>query len=234
MTGGGSGEDPPGRGFPYLCDPCWKDLPWLAIPGEGPARQTLEGLDHVWAACRYEAPVTHWIRSFKYQGYDALARLLAALLHQSGAGTDFDWVVPVPLHSSRLRERGFNQSLILAHHWLRGGGWNDCEPPRLMGSMLERIRATLPQVRLSGAERAANVTDAFALRPRGGRKAGLAGRRVLLVDDVLTTGATLGACAQVLREGGAVGVSALVVSRVTPDALSNGSTQGLEGEGLER
>ena len=110
-----------------------------------------------------------------------------------------DCVVPVPLHRSRRRARGFNQAEEIAR----------CLPLP-MRDALRRVRATPSQTELPAAQRHANVRNAFALR-RGGRMDGLV---VVLVDDVSTTGATLNACARVLLDGGAREVRALTVARV--------------------
>ncbi len=114
-----------------------------------------------------------------------------------------DLVVPVPLHERRLRERGFNQSSLLAAALARGAGRPCC------ADVLVRRRPTATQTGLSAAERRRNVRDAFAVR----RRAVVAGRIVTLVDDVLTTGATARACALVLRECGVSELRLLTVAR---------------------
>jgi ComF family protein len=111
-------------------------------------------------------------------------------------------LTPVPLHPSRLRQRGFNQSLLLA----REVGRTQSIP---VVEALIRTRRTNSQVRLGAAERAGNVAGALAVLP--GQM--VTGRSFLLVDDVITTGATLGACASALLDAGASSVSALTVAR---------------------
>ncbi len=111
--------------------------------------------------------------------------------------------MPVPLHASRLRKRGFNQALLLA----RGASTEYSIP--LVYDNLIRVRPTRPQVELTGKERAANVTGAFGLR----RGADVEGKRVLLIDDVLTTGATMNECSRTLRGAGAEAVVALTLAR---------------------
>jgi ComF family protein len=115
-----------------------------------------------------------------------------------------DLVVPVPLHGRRRRQRGFNQAEELAKHL--GLEWR---------TVLRRTRATPSQTDLPAARRHANLKDAFALR----RRERVAGLTVLLVDDVSTTGATLNACAAVLRQSGAREVRALTVARVVSRRL---------------
>jgi len=108
--------------------------------------------------------------------------------------------VPVPLHPSRRRERGFNQAEDLARH---------VGLPVVRA--LRRLRRTASQAELPAAQRHGNVKDAFAVRSQGGR---LLGQVVVLVDDVSTTGATLDACARALKDGGAREVRALTAARV--------------------
>jgi ComF family protein len=121
--------------------------------------------------------------------------------------TTIDVIMPVPLHRSRLRERGFNQALLLASAVGRAHGIP------LSYDNLTRFRATRPQVELSGEERVQNVRGAFRLT----RPADVEGKRVLLVDDVFTTGATMNECAAVLKRAGARSVVALTLAR-TADA----------------
>lgn len=118
-----------------------------------------------------------------------------------------DAIVPVPLHRQRLWQRRFNQSAVIAAALSRESG-----KPALHGALLRR-RATLPQKGLSRAERLSNVRGAFATQERDGKL--LQDKRILLVDDVFTSGATLNECARVLRRAGARGVDVLTVARVT-------------------
>jgi ComF family protein len=177
--------------------------------------------------CRRTPPPFEWVRAvgayrdglraavhaLKFRGRVAVAAPLGALLAERGAAlvgltaadpAPIDAVVPVPLHPARLAERGFNQAELLAAPCARAWG-----RPLVTGALV-RTRPTRPQTELDAAERGANVAGAFAVR----RPAALAGRRVLLVDDVLTTGATARAAARALREGGAAAVGVLVLARV--------------------
>jgi predicted amidophosphoribosyltransferase len=150
----------------------------------------------------------------KYGGARRVAAPLAGLMRAEGAGlfAEVDFAVPVPLHRGRRRARGFNQAADLA----RGLGL-----PVLPA--LRRIRATPPQVSLPAARRHGNVRDAFALasacrlRLHSGRltsaRSLVAGRCLLLVDDVATTGATLEACAYVLLRAGAREVRAITAAQ---------------------
>jgi ComF family protein len=128
-----------------------------------------------------------------------LGRHLSPFLTEFGA---IDGLVPVPLHPRRLRERGFNQALLLARHAAAG-------QVAVRDDLLARIRATPHQVGLDAEQRRANVHGAFAV-PSG---RDLIGMNLVLVDDVLTTGSTLGNCAEALAHAGAASVSALTLAR---------------------
>jgi len=116
-----------------------------------------------------------------------------------------DQLVPVPLHPERLRRRGYNQSALLAERVAMLTGIPVC-------SQLRRIRPTLPQVGLGAEDRARNVEGAFVAD-----QAGLVGLRLILIDDVLTTGSTLTACAGALLAAGAASVGALTLGRGMPE-----------------
>jgi len=219
--GRAAGSDPAPAGYPFLCGACRERLPWWPEAQWGDPAPA--GVARVWAACRYDDPIDTWIQHLKYERRDALVRLLAAVLDDApavrDAGEDVHLLVPVPLHPWRLWQRGFNQSLLLAHAWRRRVRARPrCEAAgqalRLAPGLLVRHRHTRPQVSVSGAERHSNVADAFSLHPRLARQpAPLRGRRVLLFDDVTTTGATLAACALALLAAGAERVDALVLAR---------------------
>jgi ComF family protein len=141
------------------------------------------------------------VHALKYGARRSIANRLGDRMAEAGADllADADLVVPVPLHRRRERTRGFNQAQELA---VRLG------PP--VGRLLRRVRNTPSQTDLPAARRHANVRAAFTLA----RRADPRGLRIVLVDDVSTTGATLGACAQVLLENGAAEVRAITAARV--------------------
>jgi len=148
------------------------------------------------------------LHAFKFRGRRALAAPLGELMVEATEGALPVGVptllVPVPLHPRRQRERGFNQASLLARRV--GRAWR--VPVR--DDALVRAVATPSQTELDAPARRANVRGAFRLR----RPAAVAGHHVLLVDDILTTGATLSECARCLREGGAATVGALTAARV--------------------
>ena len=191
---------------PPVCDACGDPLPsWRAISlacdlcprCRRSERHVVRGR----AVGIYDGSLRAIVHALKYGGRRSLARPLAALLAHHGAEMlrGADVVVPVPLHRSRQRARGFNQAAELARHL-----------PLRAAHLLRRVRNTPSQTDLPAARRHANVRQAFALR-RGAR---IDGWIVVLIDDVSTTGATLDACASVLRRGGAREVRALTVARV--------------------
>ena len=152
-------------------------------------------------------PYAGWLRGavvqVKYHGEWSRVPHLAPLLAQACADlAPVDALVPVPLHPSRRKQRGFNQTEKLAEELSR-----ELAVPVVLA--LRRSRRTTPQVRLDAAGRQANVMGAFAVSP--GKR--VEGKRLLLVDDVITTGATLGACADVLHSAGASSVSVVTVAR---------------------
>lgn len=153
----------------------------------------------------YDGTVSDAIRRLKYAGEPWRAEGFASLFAARSA-PDVDMVIPVPLHKRRLRERGYNQSLLLAEQLVRV--W---QLP-LYAEGLVRTVNTKHQVGFSRAERMRNVAGAFAV-PQD-KRAALAGKRVLLVDDVMTTGSTLLACARALHEGGVKNVESITLAAV--------------------
>jgi ComF family protein len=160
------------------------------------------------AAIDYGEPWDRLVTAFKFHGALDLAGLFAAMLVHaaSEAGADgIELVLPVPLAAERLRERGYNQAWELARRAARRLAI--AADPHL----LLRIRATAHQLALPPEARAGNVRGAFAVEPR--RRAEIVGRRVAIVDDVMTTGSTAGELAQVLKQAGAAHVAVWVLAR---------------------
>ena len=192
---------------PPLCDLCGDPLPsWriVSIPQARCARcrRLARSIDRSRAIGAYDGALRSIVHALKYDGRRSLAKPLGALMR--ARGTDVlggaDLAVPVPLHPSRRRERGFNQAEDLA---------------RQVGlpiiSAIRRVRRTPAQADLPAAKRHGNVKGAFALNRESRR---VFDKVVVLIDDVSTTGATLDACARVLKQAGAREVRALTAARV--------------------
>jgi len=196
-----------------LCARCGRWLPRAAAPrcarcwepGPSPCRECARrapAFAAARAACVMDGEARRVVHALKYEGLTALAPAMAALLPDEAAD-GCDLVVPVPLHGGRERARGFNQAALLARAFAAAHGLPyDARAAR-------RVRNT-PQLAhgMGRAERRAVMAGAFAAQ-----RARVDGRRVLLMDDVMTTGATLDACARALREAGAREVRALVFAR---------------------
>ncbi len=161
------------------------------------------------AAVVYNDASRQLVLDFKYGDRLHAVHTFVPWILRAGAGliTQTDIIVPVPLHTKRLRERRFNQSAILAQEIAKRTN-KLCLP-----DALHRTRATLPQKGLSHAMRDKNVRGAFAAKPRQAGK--IEGARILLIDDVYTTGATLNACAKALLDADAKEVNVLTIARVT-------------------
>lgn len=181
-----------GAGADHLCGDCSKAKPHF---------------DAARAVFLYEGECRELIHAFKYRNKTFLRRPLA--LMAAGALADFvstqapDVIVPVPLHKKRLRSRGFNQAVLLgellAHEWRLP----------LERQAMCRIRWTIPQINLSADERRHNVKGAFAVA----NSAAVAGKSVLLLDDILTTGSTVEECARILKQAGASKVVVITIAR---------------------
>jgi ComF family protein len=205
-----------------LCAPCWRGVlffaqPWCVVCGlpfphpHGEdamcaecARET-RSWDRARAVLRYDKNSRHLVLALKHGDRTHLARAFGRWMHRVGAEVlnGADLLVPVPLHWTRLFQRRYNQAALLAQAISSAGG------PPVAVDWLVRRRRTPPQGRLGPEARSRNVRAAFAMRP--GRS--VAGKRVVIVDDVMTSGATLEECARVLRRAGAKSIGALTLAR---------------------
>ena len=218
-----------GASLPWVCQPCWDAVAYvtpptcaqcgqpLAAPPEGIATTTHRcgaclltppTYDRARAVGLYQGVLRDVIHAMKYQRIYGLVRPLGDLLHQHFLT---HWsepppaaLVPVPLHRSKLRWREFDQALALARHLSQG-----VEVP-LWTDVLIRHRPTPSQVGLSAAERRRNIRGAFTVQ----KPECCAGKALLIIDDVYTTGATVQECARLLRQAGATHVDVYTVARV--------------------
>ncbi|MGE5334586.1 MAG: ComF family protein [Nitrososphaerota archaeon] len=199
-----------------ICDHCGTTIPAAPHPApqlcpECVAGRRLSLLDGVRVATTYTGAARTALLAFKFAREQRVAGRLATLLtapfqcdiHMA------DMVIPVPLHRSRQRERGYNQAELLAGAFARLQGLS------LRTDILARTRATEAQTHLTGMERRRNVAGAFALRASA-LAATVRGKRILLIDDVTTTGSTLNAAAEPLRAAGATSVWGLAFASPAP------------------
>ncbi len=201
-----------------LCADCWKGLELIEEPfcprtgrplaHEGAEPATLAGPAPPWdslrAAAAYNGTARRIAQGLKYHDRHEFAAFMARAMTRAMGGrlSAASVVTPVPLHGRRLWSRRFNQSALLARGMARAAG------ALYAPGVLLRRRATPPQVGLSAAERSRNVRGAFSVTPAG--RMLVEGRAVVLVDDVLTTGATARACCAALRRAGAARVDVAV------------------------
>lgn len=214
-----------------LCAACWSKLsliepPYCARLGipfvydPGPGLLSMEAIanppayDRARAAVRYDDVARALVHRLKYGDRIDLAPMMGRWMARAGREllTDADGLIPVPLHWRRLWARRFNQSAALA------GAISGISGVPVLHGALKRVRATPQQVGLSQAQRADNVQGAFRVDADG--KAAVAGRRLVLIDDVLTSGATVDTCARSLLRAGAAHVDVLVFARVVAAARS--------------
>ena len=206
------------RGVSFITEPCCAHcgVPF-ATAGQGGVERLCPGCrahpapwGQARAALAYDGAAKRLILPFKHADRPELARALAPMMARAGAALlrRAELLVPVPLHRSRLFARRYNQAALLAQMLSRRSG------VPAVPDLLRRVRATVSLGELNATARAEAVDGAFAVR--ASRSARVAGRRVLLVDDVMTTGATATACTDILLAAGAAGVDVLVAARV-PD-----------------
>jgi len=208
-----------------VCAACWAKLSFIAPPhcpklgipfvyDPGPDMLSMEAIAdppayaRARAAVRYDEVARTLVHALKYQDRTDLAPTMGRWMARAGRELldGADMLIPVPLHWRRAWHRRYNQSGALAR------AIQDTSGVKLRGDLLARVRATEQQVGLSRAQRASNVQGAFEVSRE--RRGEVAGRRVIVIDDVLTSGATLDACARALLRAKAAQVDVLVFARV--------------------
>ena len=192
-----------------LCTPCEERLTARAFSYEPPSR-TIESIDRTFVLLPYDDDCRALVHAFKYHGIPTAARIAGRMMALKATGVMGEFrdaaLVPVPLHPDRLRERGYNQSAMLAE------GFTSFSGNLICGDIVARTVRTPTQTALSAEERMRNVHGAFVYSG----DVSLKGMPVIIVDDVMTTGSTISECARALVSGGSGPVAACVVA--TPDA----------------
>lgn len=192
----------------HLCRQCWNSIPIVTrshrVYSETKAKLTGEGIVTDLASLflfEKEGAFQALAHALKYEGFQSAGRMVGGALGEQmlAWGIAADFLVPVPLHKAKLRERGFNQAESIARGISDVTGWQVCDA-------LKRKRYTRTQTKLNTEERKKNMEDAFDIPDR--KRDVLKGRRCVIVDDVITTGATILACAAAIRESEAVSVIA--------------------------
>lgn len=192
----------------HVCTRCWRELPRLREKGEIPADlANRDGLSKLVSLWPFEDEVQKVIHDFKYAGMkslgDQIGGEMAQLLLAEPEYVQSDLIVPVPLHKTRMRQRGYNQSTILSRAISQS-----IQVP-VESKVLMRIRNTKSQANLNAEQRQRNVDGAFQTRA----PEPVVGKTILLVDDVCTTGATLSGCARALLRAGAGRVLAATAAK---------------------
>ena len=227
---------------PFFCPHCRKDFTPVASPfctRCGRMFETGRGDDHLCGDCIEHPPACRAIRSagiysgalksavhaLKYKNRVHVARPLGGLLfhtfitYYGNNDPAIDWIIPVPLHISRLRQRGFNQAHMLIDVWpVFLAQTTSSHDIRIAENKLLRRRKTKTQTGLSREKRRKNVKGAFSIADA----TGISGKNILLVDDVFTTGSTIEECARTLLAGGAASVSALTLARAAESKTFRG------------
>ncbi len=193
---------------PPICSKCGLPFPMEMVEDHlcGQCQERQWHFGSARALGLYEGPIREAIHLLKYHGKSFLAKPLIGLLDKGYQFIDYglyDLLVPVPLHPKRLRERGFNQALILGRCIGRREGVS------CMGSVLKKARWSSPQIDLSPKEREKNVKGCFSVAA----PEAIRGKRILLIDDVMTTGSTVNECAGELLEAGAGEVDVFTLAR---------------------
>ncbi len=211
---------------PFVCQACWETVTPISGPccphcgGPfaspvalqhspthecGACRSKPPAFTQTWSLFPYQSPLKEAIILFKYRGKRSLTKpFLQAMIPALPTLPTVDVLMPVPLHPQRLREREYNQSLLLAH-----GLSQHLQIPLVLSCLL-RIKATVPQTSLSRKERLTNLHRAFSIDDATRIK----DKRILLIDDVFTTGTTLHECAKALRKAGSGPVYGLTLARM--------------------
>jgi competence protein ComFC len=183
----------------YICLKCYQSMKFFRE--DIPIDLSSPSLDSLHACTLYESTGKNFIKTYKFGCAYALAPTIGEIMFEQMKKPPIDLLVPIPLHRSRIRERGFNQAELIAKHLSRR--WNIP-----LHNALIRSRATSPQAQLDRQERLTHLSDAFTMSPSSVEH--IRDKVIGLIDDVATTGTTLNECAKVLKKCGAKNVDGIV------------------------
>jgi ComF family protein len=198
-----------------LCSDCESDLPWLghhccycSLPIQkqlkfcGQCAKTKPHYDQVTSAFYYTTPITRWLSLFKFHNTLALSPVFShCMLKKIPESIDADWIIPMPLHRSRLRQRGYNQALLLAQHIQKHRTIN------INHTLASRHKKTKAQMSLNKTKRRQNLHNAFSIHQDVSQK------HIIIIDDVMTTGSSINELSRKLKQHGATRVEAWVIAR---------------------
>lgn len=195
--------------IPPFCNKCGRNLP-VELPSENiclACKKERHYFDRAWSVALYEGVIRDCLHKFKYGQKLGLInffeKILSNFIEKFIAIEKFDYLIPVPLHPTKLRERGFNQAFLLAQPLAKKF------QKKLLPRVLYRKKFTLPQSELTASQRKRNIREAFLLR----NQPEISKKNILIIDDIFTTGSTVDECAKLLKRNGAGVVEVLTVAR---------------------
>lgn len=184
----------------FLCAKCFDKIDFYAFDLK--MEDGKSDLDQLFCAGKYQPPLSSLITTFKYQGVIEIGKEFARILYNCVNFPDCDFITAVPMHPKKLKQRGFNQTQVIAKELARL-----CQIP--FSEPLERKKYSAPQASLSREGRLKHLENTFALKCKEGK---LIDKSILIIDDVTTTGTTLKKCAEILKQAGAKRVVGVVVA----------------------
>ena len=191
----------------HICNKCFSEIIRAELP-VADANSVLEvkstNLRTVMAPFKYTDGITNSILDLKYGHCDLAAQAFAPFMRELVKVEDYDLIIPIPLSKSRLRERGYNQAYLIAKNVFEN------HKHKVRQDIVDKAKKTTPQTKMTTSERVANQDGAYTVK----KPFAVEGKRVLLVDDVITSGATTSEVATVLMEAGANYIDALSIARV--------------------
>jgi len=196
--------------YNHVCDNCFDKFAF-AKPAKSSAIALLDKKEKVWlkdiyCPFYYKAPVSKMVLALKYAAHGQAAQIFAPFMAKAIGVQKFDMIIPVPLAKGRQRDRGYNQAKVLADEVCK-----HLPTLQVCQDVLVKVRKTTPQTDMTPEARKENQANAYAIKDT---KNQIKGKRILLIDDALTTGATANECARILRKAGVKEASLLCIARV--------------------